>query len=111
MKITVIGAGNMGSAFVSQLARAGHQVSVTARDSGKAAQVAAANPGASQSIIASFQMRWMPSDIASFITSYFEATRLKTPCTIPAFSASGTSWNPKWVVFSSVIGLAVLGGL
>ena len=46
MKITVIGAGNMGSAFVSQLARAGHQVSVTARDSGKAAQVAAANPGA-----------------------------------------------------------------
>jgi hypothetical protein len=56
-------------------------------------------------------MRWMPSDIASFITSYFEATRLKTPCTIPAFSASGTSWNPKWVVFSSVIGLAVLGGL
>ena len=46
MKITVIGAGNMGSAFVSQLARAGHQVSVTARDSGKAAQVAAATPGA-----------------------------------------------------------------
>jgi predicted dinucleotide-binding enzyme len=27
MKITVIGAGNMGSAFVSQLVRAGHQVS------------------------------------------------------------------------------------
>ena len=46
MKVTVIGAGNMGSAFVRQLARAGHQVSVTARDSGKAAQVASANPGA-----------------------------------------------------------------
>lgn len=46
MKITVIGAGNMGSAFVSQLTRAGHQVSVTARDIGKATQVAAANPGA-----------------------------------------------------------------
>ncbi len=46
MKITVIGAGNMGSAFVSQLTRAGHQVSVTARDSGKASAVAAANPGA-----------------------------------------------------------------
>jgi 8-hydroxy-5-deazaflavin:NADPH oxidoreductase len=46
MKITVIGAGNMGSAFAKQLARAGHQVSVTARDSEKAAQVAAANPGA-----------------------------------------------------------------
>ena len=46
MKITIIGAGNMGAAFVKQLTRAGHQVSVTARDSAKAAQVAAANPGA-----------------------------------------------------------------
>ena len=46
MKVTVIGAGNMGSAFVKQLVRAGHQVSVTARDDAKAAQVAAANPGA-----------------------------------------------------------------
>ncbi len=46
MKITVIGAGNMGSAFVKQLTRAGHQVSVTARDAAKAAQVAGAHPGA-----------------------------------------------------------------
>jgi len=46
MKITVIGAGNMGSAFVKQLTRAGHQVSVTARDAAKAARVAADNPGA-----------------------------------------------------------------
>ena len=46
MKITVIGAGNMGTAFVKQLTRAGHQVSVTARDAAKAAQVAAAYPGA-----------------------------------------------------------------
>lgn len=46
MKITVIGAGNMGAAFVQQLTRAGHQVSVTARDDAKAAQVAAAHPGA-----------------------------------------------------------------
>ena len=46
MKVTIIGAGNMGSAFVKQLVRAGHQVSVTARDSAKAAQVAAAHPGA-----------------------------------------------------------------
>ncbi|MEY4748361.1 MAG: hypothetical protein RIQ60_575 [Pseudomonadota bacterium] len=45
MKITVLGAGNMGSAFVKQLSRAGHQVSVTARDGAKAAQVAAAYPG------------------------------------------------------------------
>jgi 8-hydroxy-5-deazaflavin:NADPH oxidoreductase len=45
MKITVIGAGNMGAAFVKQLVRAGHQVSVTARDVAKAASVAAAHPG------------------------------------------------------------------
>ena len=46
MKVTVIGAGNMGSALVKQLTLAGHQVSVAARDGSKAAQVAAANPGA-----------------------------------------------------------------
>lgn len=46
MKITVIGAGNMGSAFVKQLTRAGHEVRVTARNVTKAEQVAAANPGA-----------------------------------------------------------------
>lgn len=46
MKITVIGAGNMGSGFVAQLTRAGHQVSVTARGADKAAHVAAAHPGA-----------------------------------------------------------------
>ena len=46
MNITVIGAGNMGSAFVKQFVRAGHRVSVTARDVGKAQAVAAANPGA-----------------------------------------------------------------
>lgn len=46
MKVTVIGAGNMGSAFVKQLSRAGHQVTVTARHLEKAQAVAAANPGA-----------------------------------------------------------------
>lgn len=40
MKILVIGSGNMGSAFVQQLTRAGHKVSVTGRDFAKAAQVA-----------------------------------------------------------------------
>lgn len=46
MKVTVIGAGNMGAAFVKQLTRAGHQVTVTARQLDKAQAVAAANPGA-----------------------------------------------------------------
>jgi 8-hydroxy-5-deazaflavin:NADPH oxidoreductase len=45
MKVTVIGAGNMGAAFVKQLTRAGHQVSVTARSPEKAQAVAAANAG------------------------------------------------------------------
>jgi len=45
MKITVIGAGNMGSAFVKQLSRAGHQVSVAARHLEKAQALAAANTG------------------------------------------------------------------
>ena len=46
MKVTVIGAGNMGSAFVRQLVGAGHQVRVAARDAATAAHVAAAHPGA-----------------------------------------------------------------
>lgn len=46
MKIAVIGAGNMGSAFVKQLTRVGHDVTITARDGTKAAKVAAAYPGA-----------------------------------------------------------------
>jgi len=46
MKVTVIGAGNMGAAFVKQLTRAGHQVTVTARNLERAQAVAAANPGA-----------------------------------------------------------------
>lgn len=45
MNILVIGAGNMGAAFVKQLTRAGHKVAVTARNLEKAQAVAAANPG------------------------------------------------------------------
>ena len=46
MKVTVLGSGNMGAAFVKQLSRAGHQVTVTARNLDKALAVAQANPGA-----------------------------------------------------------------
>lgn len=45
MKVLVIGAGNMGSAFVKQLSAAGHDVSVTARDASKAATLASQYPG------------------------------------------------------------------
>ncbi|WP_395685541.1 NADPH-dependent F420 reductase [Caenimonas koreensis] len=47
MKVTVIGSGNMGSAFVKQLHAAGHVVSVTGRDAAKAAQLAAQYTGVS----------------------------------------------------------------
>lgn len=46
MKVTVLGAGNMGAAFVQQLTHAGHPVTVTARNLDKAQALAAAHPGA-----------------------------------------------------------------
>lgn len=46
MKVLIIGAGNMGSAFAKQLVNAGHQVRITARGVAKA-QAAAAATGAS----------------------------------------------------------------
>jgi hypothetical protein len=46
MQVLVIGAGNMGSGFVKQLSAAGHSVSLTARDTAKAAAVAAQYPNA-----------------------------------------------------------------
>lgn len=45
MKVSVIGAGNMGSAFVKQLHAAGHSVQVTARSAEKARALAAQYPG------------------------------------------------------------------
>lgn len=45
MKVTVIGSGNMGSAFVKQLRAAGHTVRVTGRDAAKASALAAQHPG------------------------------------------------------------------
>jgi predicted dinucleotide-binding enzyme len=71
MKVTVIGAGNMGSAFVKQLTRAGHQVSVTARDGNKAAQVAAANPGAKAVDVANSAA---DADAVVLATGYADAT-------------------------------------
>ncbi|HET9736230.1 MAG TPA: NAD(P)-binding domain-containing protein, partial [Burkholderiales bacterium] len=40
MNITVIGSGNMGSALVKQLTRAGHRVAVSGRDATKAEALA-----------------------------------------------------------------------
>ena len=46
MNITLIGTGNMGSAFARQLTRAGHTLRITGRDAAKAEALAVANPGA-----------------------------------------------------------------
>src|SRR5664279_5732335 len=82
MKVTVIGAGNMGSAFVSQLVKAGHQASVTARDAAKAARVAAANPGAT-AVPAAAAARG--ADIVVLATGYADAvTALRAADVQPA---------------------------
>ena len=41
MNVTVIGSGNMGSGFVKQLKKAGHDVRVTGRNAEKAQKLAA----------------------------------------------------------------------
>lgn len=70
MKVTVIGAGNMGSAFVKQLTRAGHQVTVTARNLEKAQAVAAANSGAIAAVAANAAVA---ADVVVLATSYDDA--------------------------------------
>ena len=70
MKVTVIGAGNMGSAFVKQLTRAGHQVTVTARNLEKAQTVAAANPGATAVVAANAAAA---ADVVVLATGYEDA--------------------------------------
>ena len=57
MNITIIGAGNMGSAFVKQLHQAGHQVQVTSADGTKASALAAQYPGV-QAVAAAFRRLW-----------------------------------------------------
>lgn len=70
MKVTVIGAGNMGSAFVKQLSRAGHQVRVTAAHADKAAALASQYPGVTA---ASADSAAADSDAIIVATAYGDA--------------------------------------
>lgn len=70
MKVTVIGAGNMGSGFVKQLISAGHEVSVTSRNLDKARAVASANPGVS---VVAADNAASNADIVVLATSYGDA--------------------------------------
>jgi len=70
MNITLIGTGNMGSAFAKQLTRAGHAVRITARDLAKAQALAAANPGA---VAAPAADALTGSDVVIVATGYADA--------------------------------------
>ena len=70
MKVTVIGAGNMGAAFVKQLTHAGHQVTVTARSLEKAQALAAAHTGATA--VATFDAA-AQADVLILATGYGDA--------------------------------------
>ena len=73
MNILVIGAGNMGSAFVKQLITAGHQVAVTARNAEKAQAVAAANPGARAVVSTNAANATKQADVIVLATAYGDA--------------------------------------
>ena len=70
MNITVIGTGNMGSAFVQQFTRAGHTVVVAARNLEKAETVAATNPGATARALANAAEH---ADVIVLATGYADA--------------------------------------
>lgn len=70
MNITILGAGNMGSALAKQLARAGHRVRITSRDSAKARAVADAVPGAT---VVAAKDAAAGSDVVIVATGYADA--------------------------------------
>jgi 8-hydroxy-5-deazaflavin:NADPH oxidoreductase len=79
MNITILGAGNMGSALAKQLARAGHQVKITSRDAAKARAAAVAAPG---SVAVAAKDALAGADVVVLATGYAEA--------IPALRSLGS---------------------
>ncbi len=76
MNVTIIGAGNMGSAFAKQLLLAGHPVRVVATDAEKAATIAQRLPGAT-GVLAAEAVQG--ADVIIVATSYADAaTALKS---------------------------------
>jgi 8-hydroxy-5-deazaflavin:NADPH oxidoreductase len=79
MNITILGAGNMGSALTRQLSRAGHKVRIASRNVDKAKAVVAASPGA---VIANPADAVVDSSVVIVATSYADA--------IPALKSVGS---------------------
>lgn len=76
MRITVIGAGNMGKGLTRQLSKAGHQVTVTARDLGRAQALASEFENATA---APAQQALGASEVVIVATGYADAvTALKS---------------------------------
>jgi predicted dinucleotide-binding enzyme len=72
MKITVIGTGNMGSAFAKQLSKAGHTVRITGRDIDKAKALAEQFPNVT-AYVASEALG--DSDVVVVATAYCDAAQ------------------------------------
>lgn len=79
MNVTIIGTGNMGSALLKRLSRAGHKVRITARDAAKVKALAAEHPGA---IAASAKDALGDSSVVIVATGYSDA--------IPALHSLGS---------------------
>jgi len=79
MNITIIGAGNMGSALTQQLTRAGHKVRVVARDIARAQALASRHPG---SVAAQASAGLGDSEAVIIATGYADA--------IPALRSLGS---------------------
>ena len=79
MNITILGAGNMGSALAKRFTRAGHKVRIAVRDAAKAKAVSAANPGA---VVESPVNAIADSNIVIVATGYTDA--------VPALQSLGS---------------------
>ena len=73
MKVTIIGAGKMGSALAKQISNAGHQVRITARDLTKAAELSKLGATISQP-----QEAVQDADVVILATAYSDAVAALT---------------------------------
>ncbi len=88
MNITLLGTGNMGSAFAQQLHAAGHSLNIVGRDAAKA-QALAARFGASTELA-----RAASSDVVVLATGYGDAVQALRDAALPAGAVVVDITNP-----------------